>query len=159
MSATFYLDRDGQPDGPFTLGQLKSMWSSGAIKADSLIAEAGADQWRPVTELSAELEAPSPVAVVKQDAFAPLHTPIQGKLPGRLTLLGKIGLVVGLLSAPFVLPTGAGVPGVLLGVVAFLWCRTEKKAAPITLSQVALLGIALVALAAMGWAGWQLMLK
>lgn len=37
------------------------------------------------------------VSVMQIDSFATLHTPIKGKLSGRLTPIGKVGIILGLL--------------------------------------------------------------
>jgi GYF domain 2 len=47
-TAECYLWRDNRQEGPFTPGQIKSMWDSGAITADTLYYYPGLPDWRPV---------------------------------------------------------------------------------------------------------------
>jgi rubredoxin len=66
------------------------------------------------------------VAVASVDPFADLHAPIAGKKKGKLTLIGKFGVGLGVL---FLLAgIAAGNPGFLLfagifGVGSYLWVR------------------------------------
>src|SRR6185436_17116391 len=47
--------------GPYTIGQLRSMWNSGAITGDTLYCEEGSDDWRTLSDLLHELEPPATV--------------------------------------------------------------------------------------------------
>ena len=47
--------------GPYTLGQIRSMWKSGSVTADVQYAEVGADAWHPVLSI-AETPAARPPA-------------------------------------------------------------------------------------------------
>jgi Flp pilus assembly protein TadB len=51
MSTRFYLFNRCELTGPFTLGQLQSMWRVGSISADAQIAEEGTEGWRAAAEL------------------------------------------------------------------------------------------------------------
>ena len=52
----FYLHRDGAQTGPFTIGQLRSMWQSGSITAQTQYWFEGAAEWRPLINILALLE-------------------------------------------------------------------------------------------------------
>ena len=52
----FFLHRDGAQTGPFTIGQLRSMWQSGSITAQTQYWFEGAAEWRPLINILALLE-------------------------------------------------------------------------------------------------------
>ena len=47
-TATCYLWRNGQQEGPFTPNQIKSMWDAGSLTADTLYYHSGLTDWHPV---------------------------------------------------------------------------------------------------------------
>lgn len=67
----YYLQKDGAQTGPFTIGQLRSMWQSGSITAQSLYWFEGATEWRPLINILRLLEPPAPAA----PPAAPVATP------------------------------------------------------------------------------------
>jgi uncharacterized membrane protein YvbJ len=79
---------------------------------------------------------PTKVAVTGRDPFAEYHTPIQGKKSGNVTIIGWIGILLGLLisALPFLSSSkGAAVTeedafyyvmmGLGLSIGCFLWAR------------------------------------
>ena len=60
----FYLHRDGAQTGPFTIGQLRSMWQSGSITAQTQYWFEGAPEWRPLINILRLLEPPAVAAPV-----------------------------------------------------------------------------------------------
>jgi TM2 domain-containing membrane protein YozV len=51
---------DGQQRGPFTLGQLRSMWNAGTITTQTMHFTDGYTEWHPLEFILAELEDTSP---------------------------------------------------------------------------------------------------
>ena len=67
----YYLQKDGAQTGPFTIGQLRSMWQSGSITAQTQYWFEGAPEWRPLINILRLLEPPAtPVP-----AATPVATP------------------------------------------------------------------------------------
>jgi hypothetical protein len=50
-SGVFFLAIRGQRQGPYTLGQLRTMWSSGHVPADAQYWQRGMTTWYPLIEL------------------------------------------------------------------------------------------------------------
>ncbi len=59
---SYYILQNDETKGPYTMGQLRSLWSSGAITGDTLYCEKGYDQWLPLRDIINQLESPLPVA-------------------------------------------------------------------------------------------------
>ena len=47
----YFVSSAGNESGPFVLAQIRAMWSSGAITADSYYWQDGMAEWRPIAEL------------------------------------------------------------------------------------------------------------
>ena len=60
----YYLHRDGTQTGPFTIGQLRSMWQSGSITAQVQYWFEGATEWRPLINILRLLEPPAPAVPI-----------------------------------------------------------------------------------------------
>ncbi len=58
----YYLYLNDEQKGPFTLGQLKSMWGSGSITLKTLCWHQGLSEWLPLSTMRAVLDAPLTVA-------------------------------------------------------------------------------------------------
>jgi len=58
-SDQFYLTRDSQQQGPFTLSQLQSMWRNGLITAADYYWQDGFAEWLPITTIQNQLELPA----------------------------------------------------------------------------------------------------
>jgi hypothetical protein len=81
------------------------------------------------------------VTVTGVDPFAELHTPIKGKVKGKLTFIGKLGIGLGILimAMGFITMVSAGADfemqnsflivlvGVGFSVASFLWARRPAK--------------------------------
>src|SRR6266545_2654639 len=63
-----FIIQNRETKGPYTIGQLRSMWSSGAITGDTLYREEGSDDWNTLAAISADLEQ-------TQQSDHPIHTP------------------------------------------------------------------------------------
>ena len=56
---TFYIQTDGGAKGPFTLGQLRSMWDKGLITADTLVRGEESSDWLPLADQFSEAPVPA----------------------------------------------------------------------------------------------------
>ncbi|MEQ1858462.1 MAG: NINE protein [Chthoniobacteraceae bacterium] len=63
----YYIYRNDEQHGPYSVGQLRSMWKSGTITGDVPYRYADSDEWIPLSTISDELEGPT------QTAPTPLH--------------------------------------------------------------------------------------
>jgi ribosomal protein L7/L12 len=70
MDDQYYLFIDGKQKGPYTLGQLRSMWQSGAITANTFYWKEGFPDWHTLTSLGPQLE-----HTVEQSPVAPPSGP------------------------------------------------------------------------------------
>ena len=57
---SYYILQNDETKGPYTIGQLRSMWNSGAITGQTLFCQEGFSQWLPLSDLQSELEPPQP---------------------------------------------------------------------------------------------------
>jgi hypothetical protein len=53
---SYYIDQNNETKGPYTIGQLRSMWSSGSINGDTLYCEEGYDAWLHMRVLGSEVK-------------------------------------------------------------------------------------------------------
>jgi hypothetical protein len=112
---TYYILEGDEIKGPYTVGQLRSMWNTGAITVNTLYAAEGYPQWLPMVNLLPQLEppaAPPPLLSPQQTeqsskAGQPLvmedrnATGFLGK-PGTLSHTANVGcatLILGLVVA------------------------------------------------------------
>jgi DNA-directed RNA polymerase subunit RPC12/RpoP len=59
---SFYILQNDQTKGPYTIGQLRSMWSNGAITGDTFYCKEGYGEWLRLRGIADQLESVSPVA-------------------------------------------------------------------------------------------------
>ncbi|GAA5137461.1 hypothetical protein GCM10023213_14200 [Prosthecobacter algae] len=120
MTPTYYIARNGQTEGPFTLTQLRGMWKQGALNLAMQFMPQGESEWKPLADLQPVLE-PKPYTLEKS--------------PGHLTPLGIAGVFIfGLLAiASYQVPLPSMVINViiflfnlLVAVGCYLWVRSEK---------------------------------
>jgi len=52
----YFIIQDDQTKGPYTMGQLRSMWNAGAITVDTLYCEEGFEDWLHLRVLAEEIE-------------------------------------------------------------------------------------------------------
>jgi hypothetical protein len=57
---SYYLLLNSEQKGPYTIGQLRAMWRSGAVTSDTQYWEDGLTEWLPVSTLADQLDAPEP---------------------------------------------------------------------------------------------------
>ena len=72
--------------GPYALSQLRTMWRSGSITADSLYWQEGFEEWAPISRISDSLDPPAPAAhppalprTTKQQAIVKTYTGSQSE--------------------------------------------------------------------------------
>lgn len=67
----FYINDNGEAKGPYTFGQLRSMWNTGTVTGDTLYCEEGFEEWLHLRILEDELDPPpQPQQSVRQASFA-----------------------------------------------------------------------------------------
>lgn len=91
----YYIIQDEETRGPYTLGQLRAMWGSGAITTETLHCQEGCSDWLPLSAMTQQLEAPlAPVISPAERApLAPAAKKKRSRILG-LCLLVFLGLVV-----------------------------------------------------------------
>lgn len=97
-SDSYYLNLNGQQSGPFTTGQLKSMWQSGTINAGTQYWQNGMNGWQSLANLKHFLDTPAqtptsaPIVInnqVNQNVAAyPVGVMLSPKSRGTYIILG-----------------------------------------------------------------------
>lgn len=107
LRMSYYILQNDETKGPFTIGQLRSMWSSGAITLNTLYCEAGYERWLPMSELLPLLEpSSSPLREPSQPPLQPLprqafpEPSAKKKARSAARLLEGIGTLTIVLSIP-----------------------------------------------------------
>jgi hypothetical protein len=59
---SYYIIEGEETKGPFTIGQLRSMWNTGSITGKTMHCQEGDESWRPLSSILDQLE-PPPVVV------------------------------------------------------------------------------------------------
>lgn len=112
---SYYIIQNDETKGPYTIGQLRSMWSSASITGDTLYCEEGYDTWLHMRVLGSELE-PQPPSQPSPH-FYPQHPPqtvthkvqtieATGKSWKAAQLLSALAMIVGVLVAIALPPLG-----------------------------------------------------
>ncbi len=55
---SYYILQNDETKGPYTLGQLRGMWNSGALTTETLHCQEGDSDWQPLSAILHELEPP-----------------------------------------------------------------------------------------------------
>ncbi len=113
MSPSYYVAKNGQTEGPYTLAQMRGMWKQGTLTAVMQYVTEGETEWKPLSQMVKQLE-PAPMTLEKR--------------PGRLTWLGLIGTFLFISGAllSFQISIFLFLANLLLGLACFLWLRSEK---------------------------------
>lgn len=107
MDDKYWLTVGSEKRGPYTLGQLRSMWHSGAITSDTLYWQQGFDKWFPLSNIINLLEpqqpaAPPPLPPRPQIIYAPAPQRPQQQTSGcTWIIIIALGIVVGVLLLSF----------------------------------------------------------
>ncbi len=90
---SYFIHQNGETYGPYTVGQLRSMWSGGQVTGDTLYCEEGYESWLQLRVLADELELANEPPPLPQPTVVPppLHVRREGG--------GKTLLVVAVVAA------------------------------------------------------------
>jgi len=77
----YFVIQNRETNGPFTIGQLRSMWNSGAITGSTLYCREGSDEWSTLEDLAVELEQTQQPSPPVPTAPPPLEVPRAGEPP------------------------------------------------------------------------------
>jgi hypothetical protein len=105
---SYYILQNDETKGPYTVGQLRSMWSSGQITGDTLYCEEGYDNWLHLRGLADELERPTQPPIIPGPTMPTPSVP-----PRRTRVAPTVFWVIGVVVA--------------LGVVWLVWDSTKPK--------------------------------
>ncbi len=93
----YFVDINGQTKGPYTIGQLRSMWSAGTITGTTLYCQEGFSEWVPLSDIRSDLEQsprPAPPAIqVPTAASRPLAPQPRSSGVGKALGLGCLGII------------------------------------------------------------------
>jgi uncharacterized membrane protein YdbT with pleckstrin-like domain len=82
----YYLFQDDAQKGPFTLSQLRSMWSAGWITAQTLYWQDGFSEWLPLSTILSELEPVSAHSPIPHSSYSNAAQMVAPKIVGETTL-------------------------------------------------------------------------
>lgn len=96
----YYILQGEETKGPYTIGQLRSLWNSGAITGRTLYWREGFSKWLPLIDMVSELEQtpgppPANPPMLPQKPKTPLAF-ILGRFIGGRPILACIAAIVGL---------------------------------------------------------------
>jgi hypothetical protein len=95
---SYFIDQHGETKGPYTIGQLRSMWHAGTITGDTLYCEEGYAEWLHLRVLADELEQQlQPPRIPQQSVATPPLIPRRRSGAGtRLAVVSMavVGLVL-----------------------------------------------------------------
>ena len=88
---SYYILQNEETKGPYTIGQMRSMWSSGVLTLETLFCQEGYEQWLPLDHLVGELEPRSVASTsVAEDASTePVNQPANKRVQ-TIEATGKI---------------------------------------------------------------------
>lgn len=100
----YYLSQDSRDMGPYSIEQIKSMWSSGVITANCIWWTEGMGEWRPIGELHLHNQLKTAV----DTPSAPIPQYSQTEIVGQISVVPRthksrgvfimLGLLMGLLG-------------------------------------------------------------
>jgi TM2 domain-containing membrane protein YozV len=61
-SSSYFIEQDNQTRGPYTIGQLRSMWNTGAITSKTTYCQEGDEHWHPMSAIQDLLESTGPTS-------------------------------------------------------------------------------------------------
>lgn len=100
----YYVLINDETKGPYTMGQLRGMWNSGAVTAQTLHCQEGYDKWTPLSVILDQLEptvAPPPLPGKQTQQDYPSASQLKKK--GLGFVVGCIALLFGLLAVVIVM--------------------------------------------------------
>jgi hypothetical protein len=100
---SYYIIQNDETKGPYTLGQLRSMWSAGSITSKTMHCQEGDSRWRQLSVIERELETPAAVPPpaaqpagfrVKKVEFAGVGAIVQ--IIGLILCITIVGAIIGI---------------------------------------------------------------
>src|SRR5437764_724190 len=123
-----YLNRGQDNEGPYSQGQLRSMWKAGSVTSDTLFWEDGSTEWLPLSVMEDELDSPPPASNAVSHRPAPAAVAESANPPGfRLVfylnlLLPILGILFGIMWLCHPKQRGAGASMIVISVIVmFVW--------------------------------------
>ena len=123
----YYVGKNGQQTGPFTLDQLKAKYASGEILPTDLVWKEGTADWKPASTF-AELAAPAPEPTPSASSFGggmgsstPVSTAVDPSptvLPPATPIPGTVNMAYPMAVGPK--PNPMAITGLVLGIVSIL---------------------------------------
>lgn len=96
MNDQYWISDNGGNRGPYTLGQLRSMWQSGSITVDTLYWKQGFDEWFPLSTIIDVLENSAATTPLQLPPSKP--SPQRPLRPTRLLLLSGAAILLLLIA-------------------------------------------------------------
>jgi hypothetical protein len=144
MTGPTYISNGGEALGPYEVGQLRSMWNSGHITANTLYWNEESSDWRPISDLHLGQSAATVTQKKQPGKFLDgVSSSSKHTSPVRYYALrgGGLGLAGGFLSgiagygAPPAMALGMGIPiallfagvGAIIGLAIKMTRREAKK--------------------------------
>jgi len=117
MNTPFYISNGGEVQGPYEMGQLRTMWKAGQITADFVYWHEESNEWRSVAQLNLGAEeAPSaPLQKATNPPLAGASLKERNPISYWASWIGGIGFGIGFLTG---LSKSAGSIG-LGGAIAY----------------------------------------
>jgi len=86
----YYLLLNNEQEGPYTLGQIKSMWNAGGITVKTLYCVEGKSEWKPLLDMTSILDSSGMDVKSNRNAFTQTSQNQSGNpsINQQLTLLG-----------------------------------------------------------------------
>ncbi|MBL9160697.1 MAG: DUF4339 domain-containing protein [Verrucomicrobiales bacterium] len=122
---TYRIIKNGEERGPYTFEQLRSMWSSGQLTADTLYWQEGMPEWKSIDGLGLDLaiqpiSSPQPSAALQPIPTYKHHVQHSGQVTTKsrgavIVAIGSFMCILGVIMAF----TPVGVYGGLLLLVGF----------------------------------------
>ena len=144
MKGPVYISNGGEAQGPYEIGQLRSMWNTGQLTANTLYWDEERQEWRGISELNLGESTATAIQEKPQGKFLDgVSSSSKHTSPVRYWALrgGGLGLAGGFLSgiagygAPPAMALGMGIPiallfagvGAIIGLAIKMTRREAKK--------------------------------
>jgi TM2 domain-containing membrane protein YozV len=90
---SYFIIQEDQTKGPYTIGQLRSMWNAGSVTGETLYCEEGFDTWLHLRVLEDQLEDAPPIS-----DFSPVRSKVRSVLTKSRTTYILLALFLGVLG-------------------------------------------------------------
>ena len=126
---SYYLHEDGKTRGPFTIGQLRSMWNAGTINLETTFSTTRDGQRRVLEEMLNDIEGSTSISPQEKIQTVELTSKKWKKLQAMGCLLPALGLLVTMpvLGSMFELGFVIIIAGVILLIYASLGAWWENR--------------------------------